>query len=325
MADQIPSPQPAQKWEGAEEWMPLAWELCANECGEEACTELIWEGGPIPEPWGDRWLKYEDQAKEMIAMVRASLAAVQAPDPVDGDVRELRKWLNEQPNRPVDRDALARLLHAFENAQPVGEIVTDCDGETVLGDEVSWRVGMPPAGTKLYAAPCAAVGEAPDHLELFKEASEWAETAKRKITPDMVELLGWLTGAANAWAEKVEDRAKAAIPAPEGAQLPPLPHPLLIAGGGQSWFNAEQMRAYARAALAAPAPQDSLDSAQPSNQVAMQAAPVALTNEQIAYSCCEIMLSEHPIDYDIAIGRAVIAEFCRVNGIPAPQTKEPKA
>lgn len=66
-------PQPkahGDKWEGAEEWMPLAWELCANECGEEACTELIWEGGPIPEPWGDRWLKYEDQAKEMIAMVR---------------------------------------------------------------------------------------------------------------------------------------------------------------------------------------------------------------------------------------------------------------
>lgn len=48
---------------------------------------------------------------------------------------------------------------------------------------------------------------------------------------------------------------KPAIPAPEGAQLPPLPHPLLIAGGGQSWFNAEQMHAYARVALAAPAPQ----------------------------------------------------------------------
>ena len=73
------APAPTQNWEGAEEWMPLAWELCANECGEEACTELIWEGGPIPEPWGDRWMKYEDQAKEMIAMVRASLAAVQAP------------------------------------------------------------------------------------------------------------------------------------------------------------------------------------------------------------------------------------------------------
>jgi hypothetical protein len=65
---------PASKWEDAEEWMPLAWELCANECGEEACTELVWEGGPIPEPWGDRWLKYEDQAKEMIAMVRKHVA-----------------------------------------------------------------------------------------------------------------------------------------------------------------------------------------------------------------------------------------------------------
>jgi hypothetical protein len=80
MTTENQAPDPAQKWEGAEEWMPLAWELCANECGEEACTELIWEGGPIPEPWGDRWLKYEDQARGMIAMVRASLAAVQAPE-----------------------------------------------------------------------------------------------------------------------------------------------------------------------------------------------------------------------------------------------------
>lgn len=72
-------------------------------------------------------------------------------------------------------------------------------------------------------------------------------------------------------ANVVNCMAQAAIPAPEGAQLPPLPHPLLIAGGGQSWFNAEQMRAYARAALAAPAPQDSLDSAQSSKGVAMQA------------------------------------------------------
>lgn len=123
------------------------------------------------------------------------------------------------------------------------------------------------------------------------------------------------------------------IPSPEGAQLPPLPEPVALGmdfergwdGERAYGYTEEHMEAYARAALAAPAPQDSLDSAQPSNQVAMQAAPVALTNEQIAYSCCEIMLSEHPIDYDIAIGRAVIAEFCRVNGIPAPQTKEPKA
>ncbi len=58
------------KWEGAEEWMPLAWELCAEENGEDSCEELVWEGGPIPEPWGDRWLKYEDEAKRLIALVR---------------------------------------------------------------------------------------------------------------------------------------------------------------------------------------------------------------------------------------------------------------
>ena len=76
MTDATPSAQPAQQepvakdWEGAEYWMPLAWELCADEWGEEACTELIWEGGPIPEPWGERWLKYEDEAKRLIALVQ---------------------------------------------------------------------------------------------------------------------------------------------------------------------------------------------------------------------------------------------------------------
>lgn len=34
------------------------------------------------------------------------------PPVIDEDVRELRKWLNEEPNRPLDRAALARLLAA---------------------------------------------------------------------------------------------------------------------------------------------------------------------------------------------------------------------
>ena len=68
--------QPAQEpvttkdWEGAEYWMPLAWALCAEEYGEDACKEIIWDGGAIPEPWGEQWLKYEDEAKRMIAMVQ---------------------------------------------------------------------------------------------------------------------------------------------------------------------------------------------------------------------------------------------------------------
>jgi hypothetical protein len=65
--------QPEQEpvaWEGGEGWESLAWELCADENGEDSCNELIWEGGPIPEPWGDRWMKYEEEAKRLIALVQ---------------------------------------------------------------------------------------------------------------------------------------------------------------------------------------------------------------------------------------------------------------
>lgn len=29
--------------------------------------QLVWEGGPIPEPWGDVWQKYEPQANDVLA------------------------------------------------------------------------------------------------------------------------------------------------------------------------------------------------------------------------------------------------------------------
>ena len=67
------SVQPEQEpvaWEGGEGWESLAWELCADENGEDSCNELIWEGGPIPEPWGDHWMKYEEEAKRLIALVQ---------------------------------------------------------------------------------------------------------------------------------------------------------------------------------------------------------------------------------------------------------------
>ena len=97
----IETSEDANGWEGAEEWMPLAWELCAEEHGEEACSELLWEGGPIPAPWGERWLKYEDEAKRLIALVRKCTAlAASRPTSIetseaaalsDDDMRELRK------------------------------------------------------------------------------------------------------------------------------------------------------------------------------------------------------------------------------------------
>lgn len=150
------------KWEGAEEWMPLAWELCANECGEEACTELIWEGGPIPEPWGDRWLKYEDQAKEMIAMVRASLAAAQAPAPAhaDGMLETLvyaAMMHNGKPKTVAEferaaanvADMLQRRAEVTHN-KPVASIYISDDGSREFDD---WLVDLPPGNHQLFTAP----------------------------------------------------------------------------------------------------------------------------------------------------------------------------
>lgn len=50
------------------EWEPLAYELCVED-GHEP-MDMIWDMHPNPEPWGERWLKYEDEAKRMIELVR---------------------------------------------------------------------------------------------------------------------------------------------------------------------------------------------------------------------------------------------------------------
>lgn len=38
------------------------------------------------------------------------------PSTLENDIRELHKWLNEQPNRPVDRPALARVVYYARTA-----------------------------------------------------------------------------------------------------------------------------------------------------------------------------------------------------------------
>lgn len=78
------------RWEGGEGWESLAWELCADENGEDACNELIWEGGPIPEPWGDRWMKYEGEAKRLIALVHKHAATPPRAALTDEQVERLR-------------------------------------------------------------------------------------------------------------------------------------------------------------------------------------------------------------------------------------------
>jgi len=60
---------PPEEWNG-EGWESLAWHLCAEENGEDACNDLLWVGGAVPEPWVDRWQRYEGDAKRMIRLVK---------------------------------------------------------------------------------------------------------------------------------------------------------------------------------------------------------------------------------------------------------------
>lgn len=95
----IPIQKP-ETWEGGEEWEKLAWELCADEHGEESCTDLIWDMGVIPEPWGDRWQKYEDEAKRMIYMVRKCTHPVK--ELTDEEIWEIFTHLARSPDLRTD-------------------------------------------------------------------------------------------------------------------------------------------------------------------------------------------------------------------------------
>lgn len=100
---------PRGKWEGGEYWMPLAWQLCADECGEDACNELVWEGGPIPEPWGDRWLKYEHEAKRLISLVHEHAPYSPTAQPVQVQVPEGWRLVTVEPT-PEMLDAVVSTM-----------------------------------------------------------------------------------------------------------------------------------------------------------------------------------------------------------------------
>jgi hypothetical protein len=94
--DYEPEQEPVA-WEGGEGWESLAWELCANENGEDSCNELIWEGGPIPEPWGDRWMKYEEEAKRLIALVQKHTTPPAQPELAPGYCKQCKQYSIEEP------------------------------------------------------------------------------------------------------------------------------------------------------------------------------------------------------------------------------------
>lgn len=165
---------------------------------------------------------------------------------------------------------------------------------------------------------------------------------------DTLVELGWWSGEALA-------ASRAAIPAPEGAQLPPLPpHPDARVF---TWTSRElaAIKRYgeecARAALAGrPGYPTGQKAAEPGpgivrcprcwELVTAPQAPVALTPEQLDAVATQAVKNGMPWlgfktdengEYripvlsvgDYVLVKYAITEFCRVNGIPAP--KEPKA
>lgn len=134
-------------WEGGEGWESLAWELCADENGEESCNKLIWEGGTVPEPWGERWLKYEDEAKRLIQLVQKHTTASPPSDTVsrdaaDGDFAMLddegrQMMANSHHYTVKDIRALIDDLKAVEQGNEQPEWINR-DHRTRCG--VIWRV-----------------------------------------------------------------------------------------------------------------------------------------------------------------------------------------
>jgi hypothetical protein len=109
------------RWEGGEGWESLAWELCADENGENACAELVWEGGAIPEPWGDRWMKYEGEAKRLIALVHKYAAT--PPRAALTELRRMQIIGDEFPLALVDPLVIAKVdavCLAIEAAHGIG-------------------------------------------------------------------------------------------------------------------------------------------------------------------------------------------------------------
>lgn len=68
------------------EWDLLAIVLCEEDGNDP--HQLLWSGGPIPEPWGDYWCKYEGDAKRMIRLVREFAPASGSTHPAAAGVPE---------------------------------------------------------------------------------------------------------------------------------------------------------------------------------------------------------------------------------------------
>lgn len=78
------------------------------------------------------------------------------PSTLESDIRELHKWLNEQPNRPVDRPALARVVYYARTASEPDATTQGANQMTT--DKPDGGPAFPSNDTELLAAAAKATG-----------------------------------------------------------------------------------------------------------------------------------------------------------------------
>ncbi len=151
------TPAPSVPLGGSEVDNVAGWEMLAMALAREEHDDihhLIWEGGPVPEPWGEVWQKYEGDASRMIALVREHAAhALQAQDaaPVEpkGDVFSTLKTVTIAPSgllEQVEKFSEANGEADFETAEALGLIEAAIKFDHLMTD------AAPPAGVQGDAA-----------------------------------------------------------------------------------------------------------------------------------------------------------------------------
>lgn len=146
----------------------------------------VMEGSEYKSLGGDdpTWHRIAMPTRSSLQAARVALSeydALLAPATTDADdVRELRKWLNEEPNRPIDRAALARVLSKASAPEPVAltEEVMRLVPDNIPGSEWHLTALMAPFGLTYV------VGQDRQHLLSFGRAVWSAALAASQPAPE---------------------------------------------------------------------------------------------------------------------------------------------
>lgn len=110
------------------------------------------------------------------------------------DVQELRKWLNEEPNRPVDRQALARVLASNVQPKVMAPSAADIFASLRAAGEC-WPTGVSYADAELIARASLRAVQAPA-VEEQTECETWRTLCEFLLEADepMAFLRAWNEG-----------------------------------------------------------------------------------------------------------------------------------